>query len=128
MFALISSPVALGQQAPRGGQLLPAAAALGLAGAAAIRMIDGIARDAAVDRANATMPRPPGFAQNNFLMLDVADLADGSVTAFMHPADFARGQPDGRITVTPRHQCGRSTSRAHHLRAAPGCDLKVMNG
>ena len=61
-------------------------------------------------------------------MLDVAHLADGRVTGLMNSADFARRQPDGRITLIPRHEGRRSPSRAHHLAAATGGDLDVMNG
>src|SRR5665213_1764310 len=126
MFAFVACPVALGQQSPRRGQLLPAAA-LGFAGAAAVGMIDGIARHAAADGTNTAMPRAPGFAQNNFLMLDVSDLANGRVTSLMHPADFTRRQPNRRITLAPRHESRRSAGRSHHLRAATGSDLNVMN-
>src|SRR5665213_392365 len=87
-FALVARSVSLGQQAPRRCQLLPASAGFGFARAAAIRMVNGIPRNAAVDRANATMTRTPRLAEYNIFMLQISNLADGGVTHLLDATNF----------------------------------------
>ena len=77
------------------------------------------------------MPRcreRPGLAQNHILVLRVADLANGRVAIFIHLADFARRQPDLRVTLVARHQRGRAARRTHHLAAPAGSQFDVVNG
>src|SRR5258707_8315915 len=62
IFLPVPGAIAFCQQAPRGSQLLPAAARFRLAGATTIWMVNRIPRYAAVYRADAAMPRAPGFA------------------------------------------------------------------
>src|ERR1700722_20410123 len=104
MFLPVPGAVTLGQQTPRRGQLLPAAAALGFALAAAVWMIHRVLRDTAVDRADATMPGTAGLAENHVLMLGVAHLADGCIAGLVKLADFTGRQADLRITFVAGHQ------------------------
>jgi len=97
VFLPMPGPTALGNFAPGGRELLPAAAGLRLAGATAVRMIDRVPGDAAVNRANAAVTRAAGFSEDDLLVLDVPDLADGRIAAFDDLADFAGGQPNLRV-------------------------------
>src|SRR5437762_1675936 len=60
-FSFVPRPVALGEQAPGRGELLPATAALGFAGAAAVRVVHRVARHAAVDRPDPSMAGAAGL-------------------------------------------------------------------
>src|SRR6266496_3455653 len=103
-LALVARPIALGQQTPGGSQLLPAAAGLGLASAAAVRMVHRVARHAAVDRANAAMPRATGFAENDVFVLRVADLPDRGVAILVDLSNLTRRETNQRVAFVARHQ------------------------
>src|ERR1017187_7448072 len=98
MFVFGPRLAALGNFAPRRRQLLPAAAGLRLACATTVRVVNRVARHAATDAANAAMPRTTRLAEKHIFVLRVADLADGRVAIPIHPADFARGQTQLRVS------------------------------
>jgi hypothetical protein len=127
MFLLVSRAVALGEQTPRGGQLLPAAAGFGFACATTVGMVDRITRDTAVDRANAAMTGPACFAENDVFMLGVADLTDGGVAIFVNAPNFARGKANLGVAFVARHEGGSATGGADHLSTATGSQLDVVN-
>ena len=62
LFFLVAGAIAFGQEAPGRSELLPAAAGFGFACAAAVGVIDRIAGNTAIDRANAEMARTASFA------------------------------------------------------------------
>src|SRR3990172_690748 len=101
-LAPVARPVTFRQQPPRRGELLPAAAGLGLARATAVRMVHRVARHTAGDRALAPMPAAARFAQDDLDVLRMAHLADGRVTVFVDAADFTGGQTNLRVTDVPR--------------------------
>src|SRR4029077_12192159 len=86
-FPAMPGPVPFGEQSPWRGQLLPAAAALGLASTTAIGMIHRIARYASVDRSDAPVPRPPSFAQNDVFVFEIPNLANGRIAVLMDSAN-----------------------------------------
>src|SRR5476651_1994426 len=81
----------LGELAPRGDELLAAAAALGLALAAAVRMVDGVHGDAADVRAPAQPAGAAGLAEGLLAVVAVADDADGGAALGVHQPELARG-------------------------------------
>src|ERR1700677_5152142 len=80
---------ALGELAPRGDDLLAAAAPLGLALAAAVRVVDRVHRHAAVDRAPAQPAVAAGLAERAVGLVAVADDADRRAAPGVHHADLA---------------------------------------
>jgi hypothetical protein len=68
---------ALGELAPRGDEVLAAAAALGLALAATVGVVDRVHGDAADARAAAEPAVAAGLAERLLVVVAVADLADG---------------------------------------------------
>ena len=60
-------------------------------------------------------------------MLRVAHLADRCIAFLVDPANFARGQPDLRITFVARHQRRRAARRTHHLPAVTRRQFDVVN-
>src|SRR6059036_1514954 len=118
---------ALGDLAPRRHQLLPTAPRLGLAGAPAVGVVDRIARDAAVDGADAPMTRTARLAENDVLVFEVADLADGRQAVFVDPPNFPRGQTNLRVTSVARHERRGRTGAADHLAAAAGSQFEIVN-
>src|SRR5271169_6846235 len=83
VFLLVPGAIALGQQAPGRGQLLPTAAGLGFACATAVRVVHGVAGHTAVNGPNADMAGTASFAQHDVFVLGIADLADGGVAIFV---------------------------------------------
>src|SRR5436190_6977495 len=90
-------------------------------------MVHGVARNAAVDRANATMARAARFSEDHVFVLGVADLADGGVTVFWNAANFTRGQTNLRIARVARHQRRRGTGTANDLATLAGVQLDIVN-
>jgi len=128
VFLLVTGAIALSEQAPRGGQLLPTAARLRFAGATTVRVVDRVACYTAADRPNAEMAGTARFTQNDVFVLSVSDLADGRVAIHVNSANFARREADLGIAFIPGHQGGGSAGRANHLGAAPREELDIMDG
>src|SRR4051794_5616257 len=118
MFLFVAGAIALGQQSPRRGQLLPATAGFGLACATTVRMVDGVTSNTAVDGANAAMTRAAGFAEDYVFVLGIADLADGGIAIFVDTPNFARRKANLGIAFVARHQRCSATSSSDHLAAA----------
>src|SRR5207253_561133 len=70
--------------------------ALGLALAAAVRVVDRVHRGAADARALAEPAAAAGLAARGVLVVDVADLADGRAALERDAAHLARGQAQRR--------------------------------
>src|SRR5947199_5237185 len=70
------------------------AAALRLALAAAVRVVDGVHRRAAHGRALATPAAAAGLAAGDVLVVDVADLTHGRATRNGNAAHLARREPE----------------------------------
>src|SRR5439155_24747962 len=88
---LVLRPRALAERrhAPRRHRV---AAALRLALAAAVRVVDRVHRAAADGGALALPAAAAGLAARDVLVVDVADLADGRAAREGHAAHLARGQ------------------------------------
>src|SRR5206468_2070368 len=120
ILLLFARAITLRQQTPWRRKLLLATAGLGFACAAAVRMVYRIARYTTVNWANAAMPRPARFAENDVFVLGIADLADGRVAILVYAADFAGRKSNLSVTFITRHQSRRATGGADHLRAVAG--------
>src|SRR5690348_10855350 len=70
---------------------MPSAAALRLTLPTAHWMIDRVHHHPANMRAAALPARPAGFATRDVHVIDVADLANRRIGAFVNPANLARG-------------------------------------
>src|SRR5829696_1272042 len=125
MFFAIAGLVTLRNYAPWGYRMT---AARCLAGTATHRVINRIFRHGPAQRANAAMPGPAGFSENDVFMLGVAHLPDCRVTAVMDAANFARRQTHLRVAFVTRHQRSGGPGGADHLRAASGGQFDIVNG
>src|SRR5690242_3973944 len=86
-LVLAARALAERRHAPRGDRV---AAALRLALAAAVRVVDGVHRRATHGRALAPPAAAPRLAAGDVLVVDVADLADRRPADERHPAQLAR--------------------------------------
>src|SRR5262249_31640432 len=127
MLLFVPCAIALRKQTPRGSQLLPTAAGFRFTCTTAVRMVDRIARDTTVNRANATMTRTSRFAEDDIFVLRVADLTDGRVAIFVDATDFARRKADLRVAFVARHQSGSASSGPDHLSTTAGRQFNVVN-
>src|SRR5215213_2876597 len=116
--------IALGGLAPRADRVT---AAGGLALAAAQGVVDRVHRHAAVVWALAEVASPAGLADRDVLVLEVADLADGRVAAYVHLAHLARGEAEGGPVAFASHQLRRGACRAGHLRALAFLQLDAVH-
>src|SRR4051812_21176167 len=102
-------------------------AALGLALAAAVRVVDGVHRGAADGRALALPAAPPGLAPRDVLVVEVADLADGGAAGQEDATHLARGQAQHRVRAVLRNELDPRAGAAGHLAAAAGLELHVVD-
>src|SRR6476660_9566605 len=96
-----------------------------LAFAAAVRMVDGVHRDAAHRRPNATPALRAGLADLAQVVLLVAELADRRATIHMHLAHLARAQPRRDVLALARDDLHRRARAARELRALAGLDRGI---
>src|SRR4051794_39531616 len=67
------------------------------------------------------------FTENDVFVLNVSDLANRRVAAFVNTTNFARRKTDRGITCIARHQSRCAASGAHHLTATARGDFDIMN-
>src|SRR5581483_2164196 len=103
------------------------AAALRLALAAAVRMVDGIHRRAAHCRALAPPAAAAGLAARDVLVVDVADLADGRAARERDAAHLARREAQDGKALVLRDELDARAGGAGHLRALPRLQLDVVH-
>src|SRR6266566_2213311 len=103
------------------------AAALRLALAATVRMVDGVHRGAADGRALAAPAATAGLAVGDVLVVDIADLADGRPARQRNAAHLARGKAQDAVTLILRDQLDARARRARHLAALAGLQLDVVD-
>src|SRR5256885_10759210 len=115
MFLSVTCAVALGEQTPGRGKLLPTAAGLGFARAAAVRMVHRITGNTTVNRPDAAMAGAPGFAEDHVFVLGIANLANSGVAIFVDAADFHGGKANLRIAFVTGHQSRSATGSKDHL-------------
>jgi hypothetical protein len=100
-FGSFTGFATFGNEPPRRTELKPSATALGFALSTTIRMVDRVSGDTAINWANATMARTPGFAKNHVLVLDVSHLTEGGVAIFMDPSDLTGWKANLGIALVP---------------------------
>src|SRR5436190_18491786 len=103
------------------------AAALRLALAAAVRMVDRVHGGAADGRALAAPAATAGLAAGDVLMVDIADLADGRPARQRNAAHLTRGQAQDAVALILRDQLDAGARRASHLAALAGLQLDVVD-
>jgi hypothetical protein len=108
---------ALGELAPRRDDLLAATAALGLALAATVRVVDRVAGDAARDRAAAHPALAAGLAERAVDLVAVADDADRGPAAGVDQAELAGGHLEGGVAILDADQLEAHAGRAGQLGA-----------
>src|SRR5678816_166375 len=117
---VVARLVSLCRRAPWSHRVPPAGR---LAFAAAVRMIDRVHRDTAVDRLSPHPPLAAGLANGDVLVLQVSHLADGRAAFQVNLPDFTRRQLDLDVGAFLGQHLGGSASAAHepvsytHLRA-----------
>ena len=121
---LLARAVAERRHAPRRHRV---AAGRGRALTAAVRVVDGVHRDAARLRAHAHVALAAGLADLHVLVIGVADRADRRAALGAHHAHLARGQAQRRHVAVLGHQLRRGSGRARHLAAAAGLQLDVVH-
>src|SRR4029079_2126597 len=112
------------RHAPRSDRM---AAALRLAFAAAVRMVDRVHGRAAHGRALAEPATPAGLAARDVAVLDVADLADGRAAGEEHAAHLARGETPPRLRAVLGDELHAGACGAGHLAALGGLQLDVVH-
>src|SRR5207248_5865289 len=103
------------------------AAALRLALAAAVRVVDGIHRGAAHRWALALPTAAAGLAAGDVLVVDVADLADRRPARERHPAHLARGQAQDAEALVLRDELDARAGAPRELAAFAGLQLDVVD-
>src|SRR5205809_1057658 len=103
------------------------AAALRLALAAAVRMVDRVHRRAAHGRALAAPPAAAGLPAGDVLVVDVADLAHGRPAGECHTAHLARGQTQDAVALVLGDELDARASRPRHLAALSRLQLDVVD-
>src|SRR5262249_32904658 len=112
------------RHAPRGDRM---PAALRLALAAAVRVVDRVHRGAAHGRALALPAAAPRLAARDVLVVDVADLADGRAGGERHSAHLAGRQAQHGMRAVLRNELHAGAGGARHLRALARLQLDVVN-
>src|SRR6266536_1455544 len=95
-LVLAARPLAEGRHAPRGDRV---AAALGLALAATVRVVDGVHRRAAHGRTLTPPAATARLAARDVLVVDVADLAHCRPAGERDAAHLARGQAQDAVAL-----------------------------
>src|SRR4051812_41383434 len=103
------------------------AAALRLALAAAVRVVDGVHRGAAHGRALALPAVTAGLAPVDVLVVDVADLADGGAARQEDAAHLAGRKPEHGVRPVLRDELDARARGARHLGAAARLQLDVVD-
>src|SRR5206468_10618983 len=109
---------------PRGHRV--AAGRVG-APAAAVRMVYRVPRRAARLRAHAHVTLAAGLADRDVLVLGVADDPDGRAALGADHPHLAAGQAQRGHALVLRHELRARAGGAHHLRAAAGLELDVVD-
>src|SRR5204863_340202 len=124
---LVLRPRALAERrhAPRRHRVT---AALRLALAAAVRVVDGVHRGAAHGRALAEPAAAAGLATGDVAVVDVAHLPDGGATGQQHPAHLTRRQPERRVAGVLRDELDPRSRGARHLAALARLQLDFVAG
>src|SRR6185437_7479685 len=119
---LVLAPGALAERrhAPRRDRV---AAALRLALAAAVRVVDGVHRGAANRRALAAPAAAAGLAARDVLVVEVADLPDRRATGERDAAHLPGREAQDRERAVLRHELDPRAGRARHLRALARLEL-----
>src|SRR5207247_2046123 len=102
-------------------------AALRLALAAAVWVVDGVHRGAAHGGALAEPAAAAGLAAGDVAVVDVAHLPDGGATRQQHPAHLAGRQPERRVARVLRDELDARSGGARHLAALAGLQLDVVD-
>src|SRR5882724_1025106 len=127
MFLFVACPIALRQQTPGRSQLLPTATGFGFACATAVRVINRIAGDTAVDRPDAAMAGTSCLAENDVFVLRISDLANSRVAILVDAPDFTGRKANLGIAFVAGHKSRSATCRSDHLSATSGCQFEIMN-
>src|SRR5271157_718113 len=90
--------------------------ARGLAFTAAVRMVHGVHRNAAIHRLPSQPARASRLADGDVLVIQISHLPDRRHAILRNLASLARRQLHQRVVRFLRHQLRRSARRAHHLR------------
>src|SRR4051794_19052164 len=123
-LVLLAGAVPERGDAPRGDRVT---ARRGRALAAAVRVVDRVHRRAAGLRAHAHVTLAAGLADRDVLVLGVADDADGGAALAADHPHLAARQTQGRHALVLRHELRGAAGGAHHLRAAAGLELDVVD-
>ena len=84
--------------------------------------------DAAAHLGAATQPAlASGLAQAGVALFGVAHLTEGGVALATHQPHLGGGQLEGDVVPLLGHHLGAGTGRAHHLAAAAGVELHVVD-
>src|SRR5438093_10016619 len=102
-------------------------AALRLALAAAVRMVDRVHRGAAHGRALAEPAAAARLADRDVAVLDVPDLADGGAAGEEDAAHLAGRQAKCGVAAVLGDELDARAGRARHLAALAGLELDVVN-
>src|ERR1700733_11459434 len=120
---LLARLVSLGGLAPRRLRMVT----LRLALATAVRMVNGIHRDAAHMTALTQPSRAPGLANRNIFVIEITDLADSRAAIGLHHPLLARRQLEQRHLTFFRHQLRLHACAARQLGASAGLHLDCMH-
>src|SRR5215510_16078831 len=104
--------------------ILPGLAALG---AAAMRVVDRIHRDAAVMRHAALPALPASLADRGIHVVRVGDGANGRHASAMHQALLRRVEPQDHVVLIASDDLRVAAGRARDLTALPDLDLDIMD-
>src|SRR5581483_3516538 len=124
LLVLRAGALAERRHAPRGDRV---PAALRLALAAAVRMVDGVHRRAAHGRALAAPAAPARLAPGLVLVVDVPDLADRRPAGERDAPHLAGRQAQHPEAVVLRDELDPRAGAARHLAAATGLELDVVH-
>src|SRR5581483_11646848 len=103
------------------------AAALGLALAAAVRVVDGVHRRAADGGALAAPAAAAGLAAGLVLVVDVPDLPDGGAAGQRDAAHLAGREPEHAVAVVLGDELHARAGAPRHLAALPRLELDVVD-
>src|SRR3954454_15682628 len=123
-LVLRASALAERRHAPRRDRM---PAALRLALAATVGVVDGVHRGAAHRRPLALPAAAPGLAPVDVLVVDVADLADRRAAREEDAAHLAGRKTEDRMRAVLRHELDARARRARHLGAAARLQLDVVH-
>src|SRR5690349_818789 len=123
-LVLAARALAERRHAPRGDRM---PAALRLALAAAVRVVDGVHRGTAHRRTLALPAAAPRLADGDVLVVDVADLTDRRAAGERHPAQLAGWQPKHSEPLVLRDELDPGAGASRELAALAGLQLDVVH-